>query len=462
MAPSLRSLETYNRFISWSRKGILFILGGFFVTLVGWSSLTRVTPIEGNFVNLKSEAVVENHMEKPYFSALSDKGDPYEIWAEKAKNITTEQVDLITPQGKIKDKEGRVMMVEASQGHYTKDKHLLILQKNVRMRDALEGYTLTTNEAFVDMKNQEVQGSLPVNAEGPTGSFWGQSFWVGKKNGDLILNGQAHLVILPQKKSTLQNLPIIIDAEEKIDCKQEKNICMAKKNATAKREDRTIYGDELFVHFSPGKSLQNREVVALEAKGHVHFTDPLRTACGEHAYYVVSSGHMTLTGKNLKILTKEEKLTADRSIEYFDFEKKAVAKGNALFTQGDRVIQADILTAYFKPKRDTSSASPEDPGLVLDHVIVEGHVIISTPHQIARGDHGRYDALTEQAHLKGHTEVVQGKNLIRGTHATVDLKKKTASMQVPPTKDSPRVQAILVPRDLKQQKSLLKKPGHSS
>lgn len=454
------SLKTYHRFISWSRKGIWALLVGFFITLLCWSFFMRVTPQEVKFVNLKSEAIIENHMEKPHFSSLNAAGEPYEIWAEKAKNITIEQVDLINPQGKITTKEGRLTKVKAAKGHYTKEKHFLTLRENVHINDMLEGYTLTTDEALVDLKEQKAQGNLPVRGEGPTGSFWGKSFQANHMKGDLMLYGPAHLVMLPQKKSRSWEAPLIIDAAESIDCVQEDNRCTATKQAKAQRGDRVIFADQVIVHFAPGKTLKDREVIVLEAQGHVRCEDPSRTAFGERAFYTVADKHVLLTGKNLQILSPEQKLTATQSLEYFDEEKKAVAKGNAIFIHQDRVIQADELIAYFKATEEVSpQVTPSaESQLALDFVVAKGNVLISTPHQIARGNRGRYDATTACATLEGKTEIVQGKNLIQGGKASIDLKKNVAVMQ----QKRQRVQALLVPRDLKQQRSFFKKQKSSS
>lgn len=465
MSPHFSSLKTYDRFISWSRKGILVLLGGFFITLISWSSFMRVAPEEVKFVNLKSEAILENHMEKPFFSSLNEKGDPYELWADKAKNTTKERVDLINPRGKIfNQQEGRLTEIQAIKGHYTKDKHFLVLQGHVVIKEVLEGYTVKTAEAFVDLKNQQTRGNSPVQGEGPTGSFSGKSFWVNKATGDLYLHGPAQLVMIPQKTSAPQKVPVRVNAMSSITCSQEHHRCTATQQTKTQRGENTLYADKAVAHFSKTASLKDREVVALEAQGHVRFEGKSHTAFGQKAFYEVNEKRILLTGDNLKILTEKQELTAQESLAYFDEEKKAVAKGKALFIEQDRVIQADTLTAYFKPQHNKSAASSDAPQLELDFVLADGEVIISTPDQVARGDHGRYEAGTQQATLRGNTEVAQGKNLIQGTVVKVDFKKNTAVVQQKGEsgQQPSRVQALLVPRDIQKQKTFFQKKSNAS
>ncbi|MGL4825546.1 MAG: LptA/OstA family protein, partial [Alphaproteobacteria bacterium] len=85
----------------------------------------------------------------------------------------------------------------------------------------------------------------------------------------------------------------------------------------------------------------------------------------------------------------------------------------------------------------------------LDKVVAQDHVVVSTEDYLAEGDWGQYDAATQTAVLKGKVTLLQGDNLVKGSHMRIDFKKRTAVMGVDSKTGSPasggRIRAMLKP-----------------
>lgn len=81
--------------------------------------------------------------------------------------------------------------------------------------------------------------------------------------------------------------------------------------------------------------------------------------------------------------------------------------------------------------------------------MAQDHVVVSTEDYLAEGDWGQYDAATQKAVLKGNVALLQGDNLMKGSHIRIDFKKRTAVMGVDSKMGSPasggRIRAMLKP-----------------
>src|SRR3546814_20375778 len=55
-----------------------------------------------------------------------------------------------------------------------------------------------------------------------------------------------------------------------------------------------------------------------------------------------------MTGDNLRLVSKEDVVTARDSLAYWEGQRKAIARGNAEAIHEDKQIRADVLTANFQ------------------------------------------------------------------------------------------------------------------
>ena len=266
------------------------------------------------------------------------------------------------------------------------------------------------------------------------------------------------------------NKPVNIQADNGIEWQQNNKVYIARGNAKATRGDNSVTADTLYAYYrdisQPAASAAaapttrdnqssdaqspfdngSTQVYRIEADGHVVFATPTQTAYGEHAVYDVDQAVLVVTGKNLKIVTPQDIVTARDSLEWYDQKQIGVARGDAVAVrQGpeQKSIRADVLTAEVtKPPNQPSKISKVD---------AQGHVLLISQDQIARGDSGVYNLDTGIATLSGHVTLTRGENELRGQYAVVDTNTNVARLLAAPpserlTGPPPRVSGLLIPR----------------
>jgi len=111
-------------------------------------------------------------------------------------------------------------------------------------------------------------------------------------------------------------------------------------------------------------------------------------------------------------------VTARGGFEWRENQQLVIATDEARAQQGDTVVTADKLTAYYRKKADTgatpAAAHPastattpaadatDTGGNEVYRLEAEGHVLISTPTDQAQGDHAVYDIDQAVLVLTGH------------------------------------------------------------
>lgn len=253
-------------------------------------------------------------------------------------------------------------------------------------------------------------------------------------------------------------LPIQITASQGIEWSQKTHTVTAIGNAKAVRGDVTVTADQLIAHYAPGKSTPaaaasdgdspldqgNAQLTELDAVGHVHIYTATDNAWSDRAVYMANQQVLVLTGKNLKLTTPQDVLTALDSIEYYAGAHKAVARGNARIVASDgRTITADIITGYFSAQPDKGSpANPNNPAGSLKKVDALGHVVIITKADQATGDSGVYIPRTGEARLGGNVHIIHGGNRMSGSDALVNMNAGTATLLSAPGQ---RVSGVILP-----------------
>ena len=281
------------------------------------------------------------------------------------------------------------------------------------------------------------------------------------------------------------NKPVNIEAEQGIEWQQNNKVYIARGNAKATRGDDAVTADTLYAYYRDAQQPQqaasaspqlranspssqqgpfdngSTQVYRIVAEGHVVFTTPSQTAYGDRADYNVDQAMLVVTGKNLKIVTPQDIITARDSFEWYDQKQIGVARGDATATrQGPehKSIRGDVLTSEVtKPASQPSKISK---------VNAQGHVILVSEDQIARGDAGVYNLDTGIATLSGHVTLTRGDNELRGQYAVVDTNTNVARLLAAPpsaqvTGPRPRVEGLLVPRQGQPGVPTLGQPGQS-
>ena len=294
-------------------------------------------------------------------------------------------------------------------------------------------------------------------------------------------------------------LPIDITADSGIEWQQDKQVYIARGNAVATRGTSEVHADVLTAHYRPSKNKSaegGNEVYRLDADGHVAIKGPTQTVVGDQAVYDVDQGIGIVTGKHLRLTTPTDVVTARDSLEWYDQQQVAVARGDAVAIRGDRRIRADVLTAHFvkdkaaaanaagaenaaaagrgsgkpaasatptpaKPATDkpttggTAAAKPGSDAALegnsrISRIDAQGHVVVVTTTDIGRGDYGVYNADTGIVTLLGNVSIARGQDIIRGQYAVVDLKTNISRMMTlaaKPGAPPPRVEGVFYRQD---------------
>ncbi|HTQ72547.1 MAG TPA: LptA/OstA family protein [Acidocella sp.] len=273
-------------------------------------------------------------------------------------------------------------------------------------------------------------------------------------------------------------VPIQISAAQGITWSQDSQTVTATGGAKAVRGDVTVTANQLVAHYvkKPGSAPQtapnqnganapsataldqgNAQLTELDAIGNVHIYTATDHAWGDHAVYSLGQQVLVLTGRNLKLTTPHDTVTARDSIEYYAGEHKAIARGNALIVADDgRSIAADVITGYFASQAGgTSQAKPAAQSADtlggsgnLQKVEAVGHVVIKTQTDTATGDSGVYLPPTGQARLGGNVHIIHGPNELAGSDALVNMKTGIATLLAGP---GGQVSGVILPGSGKTQ-----------
>ncbi|MFH7810905.1 LptA/OstA family protein [Acetobacter lovaniensis] len=201
----------------------------------------------------------------------------------------------------------------------------------------------------------------------------------------------------------------------------------------------------------------SNEIYRLEAIGHVHIFTDTDQAWGDKAVYDMDKAVLIMTGKNLRLTTPQDVLTARDSMEYYSQQHISIGRGDATVTTDDhRQIRADVLVGYSSqvdtPKTETSgqnkTGTSDDPlasgSNKLEKVNAFGHVWVRTQTEIVTGDRGVYVPDSGIARIVGNVHITRGPNQIQGAAAIINMHTGIATMTERP---GGRVSGLIVPNN---------------
>ena len=264
--------------------------------------------------------------------------------------------------------------------------------------------------------------------------------------------------------------PIEITARDGIEWHRETQRYIARGDARATQGETKVEGDVLTAFYRQIQGSGSTEIFRYEVTGNVRITTPTQRGFGEKGVFDVDSGVLVLTGKNLKITTPTEEITARDSLEYFQTRQVAVARGNAqVITTESRRINADLLSAYFveggqpaptnarapgnaRPPAARAATPASSPNNQADKRLQRaegfGNVIITTPMEVARGDRGVYNADTGIAMLASNVKITRADNQLNGDFAEVNTVTGISRLlNRPGQSGDERVRGLFIPQD---------------
>ena len=235
--------------------------------------------------------------------------------------------------------------------------------------------------------------------------------------------------------------PIHIEANDGIEWQRSNQVYIARGDARASQGGVTVEADELVAHYRSTEAGTD-EIYRIDANGNVRILSENEVATSDKAVYDVVKGVLTMTGKQIRLVTPQDTITARDSLEYFEDRQLAVARGDALAIREDRRVRADILTAHFNSKQGEKRSSK------MERIEAVGNVHLSTATDIVTADRGDYRLDAGLATVTGDVRITRGDTQLNGDRGEVDLNTGQSRLianaaGAPETKK--RVRGIFVP-----------------
>jgi lipopolysaccharide export system protein LptA len=231
--------------------------------------------------------------------------------------------------------------------------------------------------------------------------------------------------------------PIEIVASDGIEWRRDEKVYVARGDARASRGDMSVSAAVLTARYREGAD-GNIQVYRIEADGQVRLASKDSVVSGDKAVYDVDKAVLVVTGSNLRAETQKAIITARDSLEYWDADRVVVARGDAVAVEGDRRVEADVLTGYIRKDGDAA----------LYQVEAEGNVVLTTTDEVVRAAKAVYNLDKEFATLTGGVKITRGENQLNGDHAEVDLKTGVSRLLGSPSAtggSGGRVHTLIVP-----------------
>lgn len=230
--------------------------------------------------------------------------------------------------------------------------------------------------------------------------------------------------------------PVEISADQTLEWLQKEKQYVARGAVEAKQGDIIITTEKLVADYRDDNQGGNAEIYKLTATDNVTIKNTDSTITGDNAVYNVDTGVAIITGKNLKLTTPDQIITANERMEYNTGTGLAKAIGNAKIIRGPDTLSANSITANFK-KDGTGKQT-------LTTASASGNVTITTPDEVLTGNNGTYNAQKNTAEITGNVQITRGPNQLEGARAQVDLNTNISKMYGAP-ESGKRVQGIFFP-----------------
>ena len=258
-----------------------------------------------------------------------------------------------------------------------------------------------------------------------------------------LLTAPAHPQTLSQEGDRTSP-PIEVEAENGIEWRRDKEVVLARGNARAVRGDTEVRADVLSAHYREQDN-GNTEIWRLEADGNVRITSPTETAYGEKGIYDVDAGVLQLSGgDDLRLVSEDTVVRADRHLEFWPKKQILYARGKASAVQGTNRLDAETLTAFFAKSAEGKTE--------LVRIEASENVRVTTPDETVRSDEGVYNVETGIATLTGSVKITRGRNQLNGCRGEVDMNKGVSKIfgckQGSP--GAPRVRGLIHPETIKK------------
>lgn len=150
----------------------------------------------------------ELRMIAPRYAGVDRLGRPFVVTAAVGLQVPDRQdlMSLQSPRADMKTHRGADVVVTAATGIYQSQAQLLDLFGNVTLVHQ-NGTRFVTDAARVDVADNSVEGSDPVEGHGPSGDVKAQGFRILDKGDTVVFTGKSDLLLRGAKPGTQKSAP---------------------------------------------------------------------------------------------------------------------------------------------------------------------------------------------------------------------------------------------------------------
>lgn len=227
--------------------------------------------------------------------------------------------------------------------------------------------------------------------------------------------------------------PVAIEADNAIEWLRDKSQYIARGNAVASQGSYSVKADALIADYNE-TAAGKTEVWRFTADKNVVIKTGEYTAYGDQVVHDVKNEKTVMTGRNMKIESGDDYLTANDKLIFWGKQNKAKALGRPKARQANQIVEANEMTAYFKKDKRGK--------LELREVQAVGDVIIVTPLEVLRGERAVYTLETGKAKLTGNVRITRGSNQLNGEEVILDTVAGTSTITTGIDKDTGKVKRV--------------------
>ena len=255
----------------------------------------------------------------------------------------------------------------------------------------------------------------------------------------LVLAGQTISPGLAQDVSALGDGPLALDAADGVEWRREERIFVAEGDAVARQAGVSIRADRLVAAYRKSES-GKLEIFRVDAEGGARVESDGDVATGGRAIFDLDKSTVVFSGGVLKYARGNSTVTANRKLEYFVKERRAVALGDARIQDTRGRIAASAIEARFQ----------QSGVQALRTAVATGNVTIITPDETVRANRADYDFIRRRATATGNVRLARGQNVLTGGKAVIDFKtgisRMSGSAKAPDGSNSGRVRGLIFPQ----------------
>ena len=237
-----------------------------------------------------------------------------------------------------------------------------------------------------------------------------------------------------------KDMPIEITADNGIEWEKNKEILIASGNAKASRGGITVLAEVLRAYYRK-KTTGGTDLYRLDAAGGVKIFSDTESMEGQTAVLDFEQAILKVDGKKVIYKAGPDTITANQQMEYWERQKMAVARGNAVAIHKGKTLRADVLKALLRKNKTGRS----------EVYIIEAfnNVLIVSDKDRLRSDSAIYKLDSGIVMLKGNVSIIRENSILNGDLAEINFKTGISKLltvdSVGSRKERERVRGLFYP-----------------